>query len=79
MKIENPENSEIWNTSRCRRYRGNLIESIPKVIERGDYCITAKRVITESHVHDGAVGWGAAREAIMQVAERANGLNPGGK
>ncbi|QXM06937.1 HutP family protein [Crassaminicella indica] len=57
---------------------GNLIDSIPKIIERA--IISARRtgVIVESHVHDGAVA-GAAREAIMQVAAKANGLNVGGK
>ena len=57
---------------------GNLIESIPKVIERAIIASRRSGVITESHVLDGAVA-GAAREAIMQVAERANGLNAGGK
>ncbi|TCO71040.1 HutP family protein [Marinisporobacter balticus] len=57
---------------------GNLIDSIPKIIERA--IISARRtgVVKESHVHDGAVA-GAAREAIMQVAEKASGLNAGGK
>jgi hypothetical protein len=57
---------------------GNLIDSIPKVIERAIVASRRSGVIKESHVHDGAVA-GAAREAIMQVAEKANGLNVGGK
>jgi len=57
---------------------GNLTESIPKVIERAIIASRRSGVIVESHVLDGAVA-GAAREAIMQVAERANGLNVGGK
>ena len=57
---------------------GNLIESIPKVIERAIIASRRSGVIKESHVHDGAVA-GAAREAIMQVAAKASGLNVGGK
>lgn len=57
---------------------GNINTSIPKIIERA--LVASKRcgVIKDCHVHDGAVA-GAARDAIMQVAGRANGLNFGGK
>lgn len=57
---------------------GNLNTSISKIMERA--LVAAKRsgVIKDIHVHDGAV-IGAAREAIMQVASKANGLNVGGK
>ena len=57
---------------------GNLNESIPKIMERA--LVAAKRtgIIKDCHVHDGAVV-GAAREAIMQVSAKANGLNVGGK
>lgn len=57
---------------------GNINSSIPKVIERA--LVAAKRsgVIKECHVHDGAVA-GATREALSYVAEKANGLNVGGK
>ena len=57
---------------------GNLIESIPKIIERALVASKRTGVIKDCHVHDGAVA-GAAREAIMQVALKANGLNVGGK
>ncbi|WFD10734.1 HutP family protein [Tepidibacter hydrothermalis] len=57
---------------------GNLIQSIPKVIERALVASRRSGVIKECHVHDGAVV-GAAREAIMQVASKANGMNVGGK
>lgn len=57
---------------------GNLIESIPKIIERAIVASRRTGVIKECHVHDGAVA-GAAREAIMQVSLKANGLNVGGK
>jgi len=57
---------------------GNLIASIPKIIERAIIAARRTGVIKECHVHDGAVA-GAAREAIMQVASKASGLNVGGK
>lgn len=57
---------------------GNLIDSIPRIIERAIVASRRSGVIKESHVYDGAVA-GAAREAIMQVAAKANGLNVGGK
>lgn len=42
--------------------------------------VASKRtgIIKDCHVHDGAVV-GAAREAILQVSVKANGLNLGGK
>lgn len=57
---------------------GNLISSIPKIIERTIVASKRTGVTKESHVHDGAVA-GACREAIAQVAMKANGLNVGGK
>ncbi len=57
---------------------GNLIDSIPKIIERAIVASRRSGVIKECHPHDGAVA-GAAREAIMQVTARANGLSVGGK
>lgn len=57
---------------------GDLIESIPKIIERAIVASRRTGIINECHVHDGAVA-GAAREAIMQVSSKAMGLNVGGK
>lgn len=57
---------------------GNLINSIPKIIERAIIASRRSGIIKESHVHDGAVA-GATREAIMQVSTKANGLSVGGK
>jgi hypothetical protein len=57
---------------------GDLIQSIPKIVERAIVASRRTGVIKECHVHDGAVA-GAAREAIMQVAAKASGLNVGGK
>jgi HutP len=57
---------------------GNLNSSIAKIIERALVASKRTGIIKDSHVHEGAV-IGATREAIMQVSEKANGLNVGGK
>lgn len=57
---------------------GNLNSSITKIIERALVASKRTGIIKDSHVHDGAV-IGATREAIMQVSDKANGLNVGGK
>lgn len=57
---------------------GNLIQSIPKIIERAIIASRKTSITKECMVLDGAVA-GAARDAIMQVSMKANGLNAGGK
>jgi len=59
-------------------YGGDFITSIVKIIERA--VVSAKRegVIIESHAEEGAVA-GATREALNQIANKAIGLNIGGK
>ena len=57
---------------------GNLNTSIPKIIERALVASKRTGIIKDCHIHDGAVA-GATREAIMQVSNKANGLNVGGK
>ena len=57
---------------------GNLLNSIPKMIERARVAAKRTGVISECHVHEGAV-IGATREAINQVSEKATGFNVGGK
>ncbi len=57
---------------------GNIIETIHIVIERAIIASRKSGLIQECHVHDGAIA-GAAREAIMQIASKATGLNGGGK
>lgn len=57
---------------------GNLNSSIQKIIERALVASKRTGIIKDCHVHDGAIA-GATREAIMQVADKANGLNVGGK
>ncbi|OFI06723.1 HutP [Clostridium acetireducens DSM 10703] len=57
---------------------GNINDSITKIIERA--LVASKRcgLVSDCHVHDGAVV-GAAREALLEVSSKANGLNVGGK
>ena len=59
-------------------YGGEFINSVTRIIERA--VVSAKRegVIEESHAEEGAVA-GAAREALIQVMQKAMGLNVGGK
>lgn len=57
---------------------GNLINCIPKIIERAIVSAKKTNIIRDTHVHEGAVA-GAAREAIMQLQVKASGLSVGGK
>ncbi|MDR5658949.1 HutP family protein [Serpentinicella sp. ANB-PHB4] len=59
-------------------FGGNLIASIPKILERTIVASKRSGVTKENHLHDGAIV-GACREAIMQLEAKANGLNVGGK
>lgn len=57
---------------------GNINNSIPKIIERALVASKRNGLIKDCHVHEGGVA-GAARDAIMEIMGRANGLNVGGK
>ena len=57
---------------------GDLINSIPQIIERALVASKKTGVIRDVHVHEGAVA-GAAKDAISQVDSKALGLNFGGK
>lgn len=57
---------------------GDLINSIPKIIERALVASKKMGIIKDVHVHEGAVA-GAAKDAISQVDSKALGLNFGGK
>lgn len=74
--IEEYKNQEILSVG--VDIGGNLNSSIAKIIERALVASKRTGIIKDSHIHDGAV-IGATREAIMQVSEKANGLNVGGK
>lgn len=57
---------------------GNINSSITKILESA--LVAAKRngLIREEHLHEGAI-IGATRDAIIQISNRASGLNVGGK
>lgn len=57
---------------------GDLVASIPKIIERAVVASRKCGVIKEGFSQDGAVA-GATREAIVQVFPKATGLSVGGK
>ncbi len=57
---------------------GDLINSIPKIIERALVASKRTGIIDDSHIYEGAVA-GATKDAISQVDQKALGLNFGGK
>jgi len=57
---------------------GNISGSIHVIIERAIIASRKAGLTKENHVQDGAIA-GAAREAVAQIAEKAIGLNGGGK
>lgn len=57
---------------------GNINSSITKILESALVASKRNGLIREEHPHEGAV-IGATRDAIIQVANRANGQNVGGK
>lgn len=57
---------------------GNINSSIPKILESALVASKRNGLIREEHLHEGAV-IGAARDAIIQISNRANGLSVGGK
>lgn len=59
-------------------FGGNLINSIPKIIEKALVASKKTGLIRDTHVYDGAVA-GAVRDAVMQITPKAIGLNAGGK
>ena len=57
---------------------GNISETIHVVIERAIIASRKCNITEENHIHDGAIA-GAAKDAVMQISARVNGLNGGGK
>jgi len=57
---------------------GDITGTIHLIIERSIIASRKAGITKENHVQDGAIA-GAAREAVAQVAEKAIGLNGGGK
>lgn len=59
-------------------YGGEFSNAVPKILERAVVAAKREGVIGESHAEEGAVA-GAAHEAIIQIMNKAIGLNLGGK
>ncbi|HIU48831.1 MAG TPA: HutP family protein [Candidatus Avimonoglobus intestinipullorum] len=59
-------------------YGGEFSNAVPKILERAVVAAKREGVIGESHAEEGAVA-GAAHEAIIQIMNKAMGLNLGGK
>lgn len=57
---------------------GDIIKSIPKILESAMIASKKNDVIRDSHVYDGAI-MGATREALTQIMNKAAGFNVGGK
>ena len=57
---------------------GDITGSIHLIIERAMLASRKSGITKENHVQDGAIA-GAAREAVAQIANKAIGLNGGGK
>lgn len=57
---------------------GNINSSISKILESALVAAKRNQLVREEHMHEGAV-IGATRDAIIQISNRANGLNVGGK
>ena len=55
---------------------GDVVNSIHNIIEKAIMASRKNGVTEECHVEDGAIA-GATREALMQIAEKATGLNSG--
>ncbi|AKA69767.1 HutP family protein [Clostridium scatologenes] len=57
---------------------GDFSQFTTKIIERALVASKRSGLIKDCHVHDGAVA-GATKEALCELAPKANGLNVGGK
>lgn len=70
--------SKIGATVTAVNIGGNITESVLKILESALVASKRNGLIREEHLHEGAV-IGATRDALMQVSNRANGQNVGGK
>lgn len=59
-------------------FGGDYSASVLKIVERAVVCARRENLIGDTHHEEGAVA-GAAREALSQIAAKANGLSVGGK
>lgn len=59
-------------------FGGEFLSSMTKMMERAVVAAKREGVVNDSHLEEGAVA-GATREALVQVMQKALGLNVGGK
>lgn len=86
MAISNRDEEEILKESYFKQgvkvtavnVGGNINESIHKILERALVASKRNNLIRDEHLHEGAV-IGATRDALMQISNRANAQNVGGK
>ena len=59
-------------------FGGDFVSSINKIIDRTVFLAKREKIIGESHEEEGSVA-GAAHEAVIQIMQKAMGMNIGGK
>ena len=59
-------------------FGGDFVSSINKIIDRAVFMAKRDNIISDSHEEEGSVA-GAAHEAVIQIMQKAMGMNIGGK
>ncbi|MBO5298616.1 MAG: HutP family protein [Clostridia bacterium] len=59
-------------------FGGDFVASINKIIDRAVFMAKRDNIISDSHEEEGSVA-GAAHEAVIQIMQKAMGMNIGGK
>lgn len=59
-------------------FGGDFVSSINKIIDRAVFMAKRENIIDDSHDEEGSVA-GAAHEAVIQIMQKAMGMNIGGK
>ncbi|NFR86001.1 MULTISPECIES: HutP family protein [unclassified Clostridium] len=81
-RLEEDDLKKIYNKEGIKvtavNIGGNINSSISKILESALVASKRNGLIREEHLHEGAV-IGATRDAIIQVSNRANAQNVGGK
>ena len=59
-------------------FGGDFVSSINKIIDRAVFMAKRDNIKSDSHEEEGSVA-GAAHEAVIQIMQKAKGMNIGGK
>ncbi len=59
-------------------FGGDYVSSINKIIDRAVFLAKREKIIGDTHEEEGSVA-GAAHEAVIQIMQKAMGMNIGGK